>query len=79
LIHETTKPRRARLPVFSDAALQRLKMPVLAIVGGKDALLDSAGTRRRIESLLPRGEVKYLDGVGHLIPGQGPRIADFLS
>jgi pimeloyl-ACP methyl ester carboxylesterase len=79
LIHKTTKPRTERLPVFSDEALKRLTMPVLAIVGAKDALLDSGDTQRRIESLLRRGKVKYLDEVGHLILGQSPTIADFLN
>jgi pimeloyl-ACP methyl ester carboxylesterase len=78
LMHKHTRPRTGMLPVFSDAALKRLTMPVLAIVGGKDALLDSGDTRRRIEALLPNGEVRYLENAGHFIPGQGPAIAGFL-
>lgn len=79
LMHRYTRPRTERLPIFSDAALKRLTMPVLAVVGGKDALLDSGETRRRIDGLLPNSEVRYLEDAGHFIPGQGAAIADFLS
>lgn len=79
LLQESTRPRRERLPVFDDAALRRLTMPVLAIVGGKDALLDSADTRRRIEALVPSAEVRYLEEAGHFIPGQGSAIDAFLK
>ena len=35
-------------------------MPVMALVGGKDVLLDSAGTRRRLEQNVSRAEIRYL-------------------
>jgi pimeloyl-ACP methyl ester carboxylesterase len=54
-------------------------MPVLAIVGAKDAMLDSADTKRRIERVLENGEVRYVDDAGHFIPGQGSVIAQFLT
>jgi pimeloyl-ACP methyl ester carboxylesterase len=79
LIHRSTQPRKGMLPIFSDAALKGLTMPVLAIVGANDALLDSGDTRRRIESLLANGQVRYLAGAGHFIPGQGRDIAEFLE
>jgi pimeloyl-ACP methyl ester carboxylesterase len=79
LIHKSTRPRMERLPVFSDMALKGLTMPVLAIVGAKDVLLDSADTRRRIHGLLENGEVRYIEDAGHFIPGQGATIQEFLS
>ena len=79
LIHKSTRPRRDKLPVFDDATLKRLTMPVLAIVGGKDVFLDSSETRRRMEALLQKGEVRYLEDAGHFIPGQGPVVEEFLS
>jgi pimeloyl-ACP methyl ester carboxylesterase len=78
LIHKSTRPRTEKLPVFSDLALKGLMMPVLAIVGAKDVLLDSADTRRRINSLLENGEVRYIEDAGHFIPGQGSTIQEFL-
>lgn len=66
------------LPVFSDEALRRLTMPVLAIAGGRDVLLDSAGTKRRLERSAPRSEVVLLPEAGHVILGQTQRILSFL-
>jgi pimeloyl-ACP methyl ester carboxylesterase len=79
LIHENFRPRMEKIPVFSDAALKGLTMPVMAIVGGKDVLLDSAGTQRRFERNAPGVEVRYLPEAGHLLPGQTMPILDFLS
>ncbi len=64
LIQEHFRPRRAKLPIFSDAALNRLTMPVIAIVGGKDVLLDSEETKQRLE----HAEVRFLPEAGHVIP-----------
>ena len=50
LIHEHFRPRMVKLPVFSDEALRGLSMPLLAIVGGRDVLLDSLDTKRRGEA-----------------------------
>ena len=66
------------LPVFADEVLARLSMPVLALVGGRDVILDSAGTRRRLLSLAPRAEVEWIEGAGHAIDGQAELILRFL-
>jgi pimeloyl-ACP methyl ester carboxylesterase len=71
-------PRRERLPVFDDASLRRLSMPLLAILGAHDAILDSADTRRRLEACVPRAEVAWLPEGGHLLVGHAERIRDFL-
>ena len=78
LIHENFLPRREELPIFSDEALKLLTMPVLAIVGGKDVMLDSAETKRRLESNVARVEVRYLREAGHVIFGQTGTILTFL-
>jgi len=78
LIHENFRPRMVKMPVFGDDALKRLKMPVIAIVGGQDVLLDSAGTKRRLEQNVPRAEIRYLQEAGHFLPGQTMPILDFL-
>jgi pimeloyl-ACP methyl ester carboxylesterase len=79
LIHQHFRPRIVKLPVFSDAALRRLTMPVLAIVGARDVLLDSAQTKRRLAQLVPNAEVVFLPEAGHFIPGQTARILEFLT
>lgn len=76
-IHRSFRPRVLKMPVFSDDALRRLTMPLLAIVGGKDALIDSADTKRRLEII--GAEVRYIPNTGHLITGQRDVISEFLQ
>ncbi|HLH00672.1 MAG TPA: alpha/beta hydrolase [Bryobacteraceae bacterium] len=78
LIHRHFRPRMVKLPVFSDDALRRLDMPVLAIAGGRDVMLDSASTKARLERCAPKAEVVYLPEAGHFIPGQTGRVVGFL-
>lgn len=78
LIQASTRPRRDVLPRFSDAALRRLDQPLLAILGGKDAILDSAGTRARLAKCVPQADIRWLPDEGHFLFGQGPVIEAFL-
>jgi len=78
LIHRHFRPRMVKLPIFSDDALRKLKVPMLAFVGGRDVLLDSAQTKRRLEQHVPCAQVVYLPETGHLISGQTGRIMEFL-
>lgn len=78
LIHKHFRVRMVKLPVFSDAALQRLTMPVMAIVGANDVLIDSAETKRRLERNVPHAEIRYLPAARHFIPGQTQPILEFL-
>ncbi|MEU4836029.1 alpha/beta fold hydrolase [Streptosporangium sp. NPDC023615] len=71
-------PRRERLPVFPDDALRGLTMPVLVIVGGRDAMLDSYRTARRVRACVPRSTVILLPETGHAVFGQTEPIAEFL-
>ena len=79
LIFENFLPRMEELPIFSDEALRRLTMPLLAIVGGQDELLDSAETRQRLELHIPHAEVRYLPEAGHFLRGQTAPILEFLG
>jgi pimeloyl-ACP methyl ester carboxylesterase len=71
-------PRRDRLPVFPDEALRKLTMPVLVIVGGRDAMLDSSGTAERITRTVPHATVTVLPEVAHAIIGQTQPVLEFL-
>jgi hypothetical protein len=51
---------------------------VLAVVGGRDAMLDSPGTRRRLEHAVPRATVRLLPDAGHVLLGQTEPILEFL-
>ena len=77
-IQASFRPRTERLPRFDDAALGRLSMPVLAILGGRDVMIDSAGTRERLEARVPRAEVVWLPKAGHILIGHAETIQRFL-
>lgn len=79
LIQRHYRPRRDRLPVFTDEQLRALTMPVLSITGARDGLLDSGQTSRRLGRLLPQATVTLLPDSGHLLLGQTKTIQDFLT
>ena len=61
-----------------DAALARLTMPVMAILGGKDVFFDSAGTRARLAAHVPHADIRYLPEAGHFLMGHTAAIDAFL-
>ena len=79
LIHRNFRPRRELLPRFDDDALRGLAMPVLTIVGGRDAMLDSHGTRRRLDQMVPQATVRLLPDTGHVLFGQTENVLEFLT
>jgi len=79
VIHRHFRPRMVKLPVFTDIDLRNLKTPVLAIVGARDVLLDSAQTKRRLERHSPNVQVVYLPDAGHLIANQTLGILEFMQ
>ncbi|RCS25698.1 alpha/beta hydrolase [Phyllobacterium salinisoli] len=78
LVFKHFRPRTASLPQFSDEALSRLTMPVMAILGGKDAFIDAPGARARLEAHVDDLKISFLPDAHHFIPGQGPQIEAFL-
>lgn len=79
LILSHFRPRTASLPRFDDAALDRLSMPVLAIIGGKDVFIDALGTRTRLEAHVHDLTMSFLPDAHHFVPGQAPTIEAFLA
>lgn len=73
------RPRTEVLPPFTDAELARLKMPLLAILGANDVMIDSAGTRERLVRNVAKAEVVWLPDAGHLLIGHAATIDDFLA
>jgi pimeloyl-ACP methyl ester carboxylesterase len=78
LIAKHFRQNLAKVTRFSDAALARLTMPVLAIVGDRDPLLDSFETQRRLEQHAANAEVLVLRDVGHAVVGQTAAVLQFL-
>lgn len=79
LIQTHHRPRRDRLPVFTDEQLRGIEVPVLAVVGGRDRMLDSHATARRLREAVPTAVVVEHPGAGHALTGDGGRIAEFLA
>lgn len=78
LVFQHFRPRLERVPVVQDAVLGRLAMPVLVVVGGRDVMLDSYDTRRRLERAAPHVSVRLLPEAGHVLPSQAAVVVDFL-
>ncbi|WP_169987522.1 alpha/beta fold hydrolase [Microbispora sp. H10836] len=72
------RPRRQRLPVFGDDALGGLTMPVLVILGGRDVMLDSRDTERRMRHLVRHATLRYLPDAPHGLRGHAEPILAFL-
>ena len=79
LIGREFRPRRVKIPVLSDAALARLTLPILAVVGGKDVLIDSLETRDRLARFAPHANVVFLPEGRHFLPGHTARVTAFLT
>jgi pimeloyl-ACP methyl ester carboxylesterase len=73
------RPRTASIPVATEAQLGALTMPILAIVGGRDVLLDSRDTRDRLERCTRNAEVCFIEDGYHFLPDQTVRVLAFLD
>ena len=78
LILKHFRGRTEKLPIFSEESLRKLEMPVLAIIGGRDAIFDSADTKRRLQACVPHAEIRYLPDAGHGLLKQSDAVLDFL-
>jgi len=73
------KPRIVSIPQLTDTQLGQLAMPILTIIGGRDVLLDSRETRQRLQRAAPQAEICVIEDGYHFLPGQAPRVMDFLE
>lgn len=55
------------LPLYTDEQLERLKMPVLSIVGENDVIIDGQQSAQRLAQMLPSAEIHLLPNCGHVI------------
>ena len=77
-IQKHVRPRIGKLRVFSDEDLNKLAMPLLAIVGAEDVIFDSLETKERLEKCGQNANVHYLPKAGHSIVNQTETILEFL-
>ena len=78
LVSKHCRPLTEPIPLFSDAQLSRLTMPVQFFGGDRDVMLDTEATAGRLERLLPNVECRILSGVGHTVILQTDSILDFM-
>lgn len=71
--------QREVIPRFSDDEILKLTMPVALFVGGKDIMLHSEITAKRLETLLPQAAINFLPNEGHSLVNQGDKIREFLK
>lgn len=67
------------LPVFEDAALQKLDMPLLLIVGENDPIIDADRSVKRLSALVPAAEIRLLPNCGHMVTNAIEWILPFLT
>lgn len=79
LIGKAIRPRVVSIPLLSDEGLRQLTMPILAVMGGRDVLIDTRHARARLERLVPHAEIRFLEEGYHFLPGQAPHIMQFLE
>jgi hypothetical protein len=53
-------------------------LPVLAILGAKDAVIDSRAVQQRLARVVPHAAIRWVADAGHAIPGQTQPILEFL-
>jgi pimeloyl-ACP methyl ester carboxylesterase len=73
------KPRIGNLPLFPDADLRKLTMPVLLMAGEQDALYSSRKTAERLKALLPNLRVILEPEMGHVLYGVTAKVLPFLT
>jgi pimeloyl-ACP methyl ester carboxylesterase len=79
LIQRSYRPRRDPLPIFSDDQLRALRPPLFVTVGAHDRMLDSHGTVRRINQLVPQATVTLVPDAGHALLDDSDSIHRFLT
>jgi pimeloyl-ACP methyl ester carboxylesterase len=78
LIFRHFRPRMGPIPSFTADDLRRLDLPVLVVAGGRDVMLDSHDTARRVAEI-PAATMRLLPEAGHLLPDQTAVVLDFLG
>jgi pimeloyl-ACP methyl ester carboxylesterase len=78
LVQQHYVARTSPIPTFTDRMLLTVKVPVMAIVGGKDVIFDSDATKRRLETCARDVQVKYLPEAGHGLVDSTAPVLEFL-
>ena len=79
LIMTHFKTRVGVLPLFTEAELRCLNMPVLLLLGARDALRDGPKIAARMHRLVPRLTTIVIPEGGHALMDTPPHILPFLA
>lgn len=66
-------------PIFTDAELGRLTMPVMLLGGGRDVLVNMPETAARLTQVVPQTVVEIDPTAGHAIINTAGRVQHFLA
>ncbi len=72
------KTRMGVLPLFTEAELRCLSMPVLLLLGARDALRDGPKIAARMQGTVPRLTTTIIPEAGHALMNTPPHILPFL-
>lgn len=78
LIFTHFRSRKDPQPLLPDETLAGLLMPVLLILGAKDAIFDSAKTVARFENLVKGAQIRVLPAAGHALINVAPQVVPFM-
>ncbi len=79
LVRSGFKARMQPLPVFSNRQLRALQIPVHAVVGGRDVIMDSRHIQKRVEANIRNSSVLSLPEAGHGLVNSTAMILEFLQ
>ncbi len=79
LMSSNFKPRVGVLPIFSGEELRRLQMPVLLVMGDRDALRDGEKISARLHGLGIPLKATFVPGGGHALVNTASLILPFIS
>lgn len=78
LISNNFNPRTDKLPIYSSHELSRLTMPVLAIYGENDCMMDVKNSIEHLRNSTPTAHTVILPDTGHVITSQTKRNIKFI-
>ncbi len=73
------RPRVVKIPQLTDNQLRQFTVPLLAIIGGRDVLLNSWDTQARLERTVTHAEICFIEDGYHFLPDQSQRVMEFLE
>ncbi len=72
-------PITEALPILPDESLAHLSMPLLAVYGKNDVMLDSRAAADRLRRQLPHTQLVWLEDAGHIIPNAAAYLLPFFT